>query len=194
MKRYSGSLIVIALLAIGYFYFDNNRSNAQILPKPQADQEKKIPEVIILAKDGKQGKVTFNHVKHNSGVYSIGGPIACIECHHTAQPASELAKYPPLKTSWPVGRTTTLTPELYAKDPKAAGVAACRDCHARVGETPKLIPEIPMLKDPGSTTITKLTNQMAFHQACDVCHFQVSFNRVGSKVPNATECWACHKK
>ena len=194
MKRLVSPIFVIALLAIGLFFLDGERPGAQVLPTPQADQEKKMPEVIILGKDSKLGSVTFNHVKHNSGEYSVGGPIACIECHHTAQPKTELMKYPPLATEWPTGRTTTLTTELFMKDSKGAGVAACRDCHARAGDKPKLIPEIPIVKDPGSTTLTKLTNQLAFHQACDACHFQVSFNRVGSKVPNATKCLSCHKK
>lgn len=194
MKKYTSPIFVIVFLAIGLFFVDGDRQNAQVLTQPQGVQEKKMPEVIILANNSKLGKVTFNHVKHNGGEYSIGGPIACTECHHTAQPKVELAKYPPLVTDWPVGRKTTLTAELFAKDSMAAGVAACRDCHARAGEKPKLIAEIPVLKDPGSTTLTTLTNQLAFHQACDVCHFQVSFNRVGSKVPNATQCNACHKK
>jgi len=194
MKRLISPIFVVAFLTIGLFFLNGDRQAAQVLTKPQADQEKKMPEVIILGKEGKLGEVTFNHVKHNGGEYSVGGPIACIECHHTAQPKSALVKYPPLETEWPAGRTTTLTTELFMKDPKGAGVAACRDCHARAGNKPKLIPEIPILKDPGSTTLTNLTNQLAFHQACDACHFQISFNRVGSKVPNATQCSACHKK
>jgi len=194
MKNYISPIIVITFLVTGLFFVNSDRPTAQVLPQPQTVQEKKMPEVIVLGQNSKLGKVTFNHVKHNGGEYSVGGPIACIECHHTAQPKAELAKYPPLATDWPAGRKTTLTAELFAKDSMAAGVAACRDCHARAGEKPKLIAEIPVLKDPGSTTLTTLTNQLAFHQACDVCHFQVSFNRVGSKVPNATNCAACHKR
>ncbi|CAN5475415.1 hypothetical protein BH10ACI3_BH10ACI3_22970 [soil metagenome] len=194
MKRYITPIFVIAFAAVALFLIDGGRPQAQTTPKPDGAQVQKMPEVLILDTLGKMGKVTFNHVKHNGGEYKVSGPIACIECHHTAQPASQLAKYPPLETAWPKDRTTTLTIELFAKDPKAAGVAACRDCHARAGEKPKLLPEIPVLKDPGSTTLTKLTNQMAFHQTCDVCHFQISFNRPDSKVPNATSCKSCHKR
>ncbi len=194
MKKYIGSIIVIALLVIALFVLESVHPVAQTLVKPVVNQEKRMPDVIILAKDSKQGSVTFNHFKHNGGEYQVNGPIACIECHHTAQPAAEAAKHPPLLTDWPTGRTTTLTAELFTKDPKAAGVAACRDCHARAGEKPKLLAEIPVLKDPGSTTLRKLTNQMAFHNTCDVCHFQVSFNRVEAKVPNATVCASCHKR
>lgn len=188
-------LILAALFCSGVlFLLDWNRPAAQTVNGPTANVEKKMPEVIVLGKVGKQGIVTFNHVKHNSGEYSLGGPIACIECHHTAQPASQIAKYPPLQTDWPKGRTTTLTAELFAKDPNGAGVAACRDCHARVGDKPKLMAEIPILKDPGSPLLVKLTNQLAIHQTCDSCHFQISFNKPDSKVPSVTNCKTCHKR
>lgn len=182
-----------ALLAIALLTLDTARPSAQVLPD-NANSQSKMPEVIKLAKGSKMGEITFNHVKHNSGEYSVGGPIMCIECHHVAQPASEAAKFPPLKTVWPADRTTTLTIELFTKDPNAAGVAKCHDCHTRQGEKPKLLPSIPEVKDAGSTTITTLTNQLAFHQACDACHFQIKFNRVNSKVPNAVVCSTCHKR
>jgi cytochrome c553 len=69
------------------------------------------------------------------------------------QPAAEVQKHPPLKTSWPADRTTTLTGELFAKGPAAAGVAACRNCHARAGEVPKLLSAIPEIKHESSTAI-----------------------------------------
>lgn len=194
MKK-SISLAFIAFFCAGFlFLMDWNRPSAQTVTAQAANTHKKMPEVIVLGKEGKQGTVTFNHVKHNSGEYSLGGPIACIECHHTAQPAEQLVKFPPLKTEWPKGRTTTLTSELFAKDPDGAGVAACRDCHSRVGEKPKLMAEIPILKDPGSPLLVKLTNQLAIHQTCDSCHFQISFNKPDSKVPSATNCKTCHKR
>ena len=154
----------------------------------------KMPEVIILGKDAKLGQVTFNHANHNGGKYSIDGtgPIACIECHHTAQPASAL--HAPLKTTWPADRTTTLTADLFARDPAAAGVAACRDCHARAGATPKLLPEIPSIKHEASTAIINLTNQQAFHRNCDGCHVEVQRNNPASRAPKATQCTSCHKR
>jgi cytochrome c553 len=194
MKRYIISALAMAFLACGLLFVDGDHSRAQVMSGAQAGQEKQMPEVIILGKNTKQGQVTFNHVNHNSGAYNIAGPIACTECHHTAQPKSELAKYPDLKTEWPAGRTTTLTAALYAKDPKGAGVAACRDCHARNGEKPKLIPEIPVIKDDKGTTLSVMTNQLAFHNACDACHFKISVNREDTKVPTATSCRACHKR
>jgi cytochrome c553 len=85
-----------------------------------AAQTQTMPDVIILGKDAKLGQVTFNHLKHNSGEYNIvkGEAIACVSCHHTAQPAVEAAKHPPLATAWPADRTTTLTKDLFDKDPK----------------------------------------------------------------------------
>lgn len=158
--------------------------------------DQKMPEVIILAKDAKFGTVTFNHVSHNGGKYSIDGtgPIACIECHHTAQPATELVKFPPLKTAWPSDRTTILTADLFAKDPAKAGVAACRDCHARAQQTPKLIAEIPVIKHEASSALITLTNQQAFHRNCDGCHIAVQEQNPTSIAPKATNCMSCHKR
>ena len=156
----------------------------------------KIPEVIVLGKDAKLGQVTFNHVSHNGGKYSIDGtgPIACIECHHAAQPAAELLKHPPLKTAWPADRTTTLTADLFAKGGAAAGVAACRSCHARAGDVPKLIPAIPEIKHESSTAMISLTNQQAFHRNCAGCHTEVKKTQPAMKAPTTMQCTVCHKK
>lgn len=196
MKSYFVIIVSIVLLTVGYVSVGDDRSKAQTLPAAATPQEKTMPDVIILGKDAKIGKITFNHKKHNSGEYSIDGTsaIECTTCHHTAQPASELAKHPPLKTAWPADRTTTLTAELFAKDPKAAGVAACRDCHARAGETPKLLSEMPVVKHPSSPDLVKMTNQQAFHRTCDACHFNLGFQRPDAKVPKATQCNSCHKR
>ena len=156
----------------------------------------KVPDVIVLGKDSKLGQVTFNHVSHNGGKYSIDGtgPIACIECHHVAQPAAEVQKHPPLKTAWPADRTTTLTADLFAKGAAAAGVAACRSCHARTGETPKLMPAIPEIKHEGSTAMISLTNQQAFHRNCAGCHTEVKKTTPALKAPTTMQCTMCHKK
>jgi cytochrome c553 len=197
MKKIMAPFIAIMILSAFSHFADSFRPSAQQLPKPpqenKQESKKVIPEVIMLGKDSKIGAVTFNHVKHNGGEYNIGGPILCIECHHTAQPASEVAKIPSHKTVWPVGRTTTLTADLFAQDPAKAGVAACRDCHARDGSKPNLIDAMPSIQDPETKEVIKITNQRAFHTACDVCHFQIQFRTTGSKVPNATNCTTCHK-
>lgn len=186
------TMVVSAIVFYGSGLLGGN-SLAQTQTAPQVTE---MPEVIILGKDAKLGQVTFNHANHNNGKYSIdkAGPIECISCHHTAQPASEIAKHPGLKTSWPANRTTTLTAELFKKDPAAAGVAPCRSCHARVGETPKLLPAIPEIKHEGSAAIITVTNQQAFHRTCAGCHTEVAKTNKASKGPTTTQCTLCHKK
>jgi cytochrome c553 len=179
------------LIGAALFYFSGAR---YVIAQTQEVQ--KMPEVITLGKDAKLGQVTFNHVKHNGGTYTIspGTPIACITCHHTARPAAEIAKNPPLKTAWPADRTTTLTKELFDKDPKAAGVASCRDCHARQGEKPKLIDAIPEIKHEASAALLSMTNMQAFHRTCAGCHTEVKKTVLTSKGPIQTQCMLCHKK
>ena len=193
MKRYIGLAAAIVVLTAFFLFTAILRPNAQRLPKPPVIKKKVIPEVVILGKASKPGRVRFNHVKHNGGEYIISGPILCIECHHTAQPATDLDSIPQHKTVWPAGRNTTLTAELFAEDPIKAGVAACRDCHARAGRKPKLLDAMPSIEDPETKEVTKITNQVAFHTACDVCHFQIKFRVDGTKAPEATTCSACHK-
>ena len=157
---------------------------------------KNPPDVVQLAKASKLGTVAFSHTNHTTKNRNIEGtgPIACIECHHTAQPASELAKHPPLKTAWPPDRTTTLTAEEL-KDPKSPNVTGCAGCHARAGETPKVIAAIPQIKSENSTALITLTNQQAFHRVCAGCHDQVMKTRKDvSNAPISTKCTACHKK
>ena len=194
MRRliFFGTLTVFLGFGIAAVAFDMSA----VTGSAQTMQTKTMPEVIILGKEAKLGQVTFNHVKHNGGAYSIDstGKIACIACHHTAQPASDLALHPPLKTAWPADRTTVLTSELFTMDPTAAGVAACRDCHAKVNTKPKLIADIPVIKHEASPALITLTNQSAFHRACDGCHVEVLNTRPDAKVPKATQCTACHKR
>ena len=162
-----------------------------------AQDGKKPPETIILAKDAKLGQVTFNHLKHITEKRSPDGTkdIACVECHHTAQPAAEAVKHPPHKTVWPADRTTTLTMELAEKDPNAVA-AVCRDCHARVDTKPKLLPEIPQVKFEGSAEPTVMNNQQAFHHNCGDCHDQAVKARpnLDPAPPTSKKCTACHKK
>jgi hypothetical protein len=192
MKRAISYGFVLAF-AVAVFVFQGNDFVSTIANAQTAD---KIPEVIVLGKDAKLGQVTFNHVNYNGGKYSIDGtgPIACIECHHTAQPAAEVQKHPPLKTAWPADRTTTLTADLFAKGPAAAGVAACRSCHARAGEVPKLLPAIPEIKHESSTAMISLTNQQALHRNCAGCHTEVKKTQPAMKGPSTMQCTVCHKK
>src|SRR3954469_2928524 len=93
-----------------------------------AQEAHKMPDVVVLAKENKLGPVTFSHTNHTTKNYNLAGtgPVACVECHHTAQPASEAAKHPPDKTAWPADRTTMLSADSFAKDPSAVGPIACR--------------------------------------------------------------------
>ena len=160
----------------------------QVLKKPQ--------DVYILAKENKLGTVTFSHVNHITKNRNLDatGPVACVECHHTAQPASEVVKTPPLKTAWPADRTTTLTAELLAKDPNPLGGATCHSCHTRAGMKPEVWPEIPQIKHESSTATITLTNQQAFHRNCAGCHDEVVKHRTDVKPPTSLKCTGCHKK
>ena len=180
---------IAAALAVSLLYIAG-------LSSAQTQDVQKMPEVVTLGKDAKLGQVTFNHIKHNGGAYTItpGTPIACVSCHHTAQPPEEAAKHPPLKTVWPADRTTTLTADLFQKDPKAAGVAACRDCHAREGQKPKLVDKIPEIKHEASAALISMTNMQAFHRTCAGCHAEVRKTTPAAKGPIQMQCLMCHKK
>lgn len=160
-----------------------------------AQDTKKPQETYTLASDAKLGPVTFSHISHITKNRNLEGtgPSACIECHHTAQPAAEAAKHPPLQTVWPADRTTTLTVELLAKDPNAVG-AVCRDCHARAETKPKLLPEIPQIKFSVGTELITLTNQQAFHRNCAGCHDEIVKTRTDVTPPTSKKCTACHKR
>lgn len=163
-----------------------------------AQDGKKPPDTITLAKEAKLGQVTFSHINHITKNRSADGtkPIDCVECHHTAQPASEAAKHPPHKTAWPADRTTTLTADLLEKDPNAPAVNICTDCHARADTKPKLLPEIPQLKFEGNAEPTILTNQQAYHRNCGGCHDAAVKARadLAPPPPTSKKCVACHKK
>src|SRR5881394_4467141 len=76
------------------------------------EESKTQPKEVVLDKDSqsdKYGEVAFNHENHATKNYSVDGksPIACVECHHTDQPATALQA--PLKTS---ERPVALTAKL----------------------------------------------------------------------------------
>ena len=161
----------------------------------KSSSQTKIPETLVLSKEAKLGQVTFNHLKHATENRSadLSKPIACVDCHHTAQPAAEAAKHPLHKTAYPADRATTLTMELLEKDANALG-AKCTDCHARADTKPKLLPEIPTLKFEGNAEPTVLSNQQAFHRNCNECHDVVAKAKPDTTGPTSKKCTACHKK
>jgi cytochrome c553 len=160
-----------------------------------AQEGKKPQDVYILAAQSKLGGVKFSHIDHITKNRSIDGtkPIACVECHHTAQPAAEVVKNPLHKTAWPADRTTTLTADLFEKDPNAPPVTMCQDCHARTEEKPKLLPALPQIKPEGSAEPVVLNNQQAFHRNCGGCHDAIAKARE-TTAPTSKKCVACHKK
>ena len=160
-----------------------------------AQDTKKPQDTYILATEAKLGLVAFSHINQTTKNRNLEGtgPSECIECHHTAQPAAEAAKHPPLKTVWPADRTTSLTAAILATDPNAVG-AVCRDCHARANAKPKLLLEIPQIKFETGTELVTLTNQQAFHRNCAGCHDEIVKTRRDVTPPTSKKCVACHKK
>lgn len=183
---------LLSIVACGLIVF----SGSNIVFDASAQEGRKPKDEIILGPYAKLGGVKFSHVDHITKNRSIDGtkPIACVECHHTAQPASEAAKHPPHKTAWPADRTTTLTAELLEKDPNAPPVNACTDCHARAGTKPKLLPEFPKIKVEGVAEPITLDNQQAFHRNCNSCHDEVAKAGRTTTGPTSKKCVACHKK
>lgn len=187
------TLIAIFLLVL-FVAIVLSGSNAAF--NASAQEGRKPKDEIILAPQAKLGAVKFSHVDHVTKNRSVDGtkPIECVECHHTAQPASEAVKHPPHKTAWPADRTTTLTASLLESDPNAPPVNACTECHARAGAKPKLLPEIPKITVEGVAEPVTLDNQQAFHRNCGGCHDQVAKTGRTSTAPTSKKCVACHKK
>ena len=188
MKAFS--ILTILILVVALSSLTSSRTF-----KVSAQDTKKPQDSYTLAAEAKLGQVAFSHINHTTKNRNLEGtgPSACIECHHTAQPAAEAAKHPPLKTVWPADRTTTLTADVLAKDPTAAG-AVCRDCHARADAKPKLLPETPQIKFSVGTELVTLTNQQAYHRNCAGCHDEIVKTRTEVSPPTSKKCTACHKR
>jgi cytochrome c553 len=183
-------LCTAALLSVALIVASSTK-----LDRVSAQETKKMPDILTLGAEAKLGSIKFSHTDHVTKNFSVeGSTVACIECHHAAQPAAEAAKHPPLKTAWPADRTTTLTADLFTKDPNGAGVAACRDCHSRANTTPKLLPEIPKIKLEVGTELVTLNNQQAFHRNCAGCHDEIVKTNKDLNPPTSMKCIACHKR
>src|SRR4030095_4313360 len=112
--------------------------------------------------------------------------LTCVECHHTDQPAANLKA--PLKTS---ERSVVLTAEvLQAADSKA--VKSCRACHLQAGDDSA---PMPTVQYPDKPAATKLTNEVAYHLNCNLCHDKAIAARpaLKGKVPGSNDCLPCHK-
>lgn len=186
---------LFAILAVVIIAVALISGTSSLTLEASAQDPKKPQDTYTLSAEAKLGQVTFSHLDHTTKNRNLEGtgPSDCIECHHTAQPAAEAAKHPPLKTAWPADRTTTLTTELLAKDPNAVG-AMCRDCHARADTKPKLLAEIPQIKFAVGTELVTLTNQQAYHRNCAGCHDEIVKTRKDVNPPTSKKCTACHKR
>src|SRR5688500_11329476 len=160
-----------------------------------AQDAKKPQDTYTLATEAKLGPVAFSHLNHVTKNRNLEGtgPSTCVECHHTAQPAAEAAKHPPLKTAWPADRESTLTAEVLAKDPNAVG-ALCRDCQARAASQPSLLPVQPQVKCPVGTALVTVNNQHAYQRNCAACDGELVKTRTDVTPPPAKKCTACHKR
>ncbi len=158
-------LFLIALLGCLMVVVVGSRAGltaTQDVPKESKTQ----PKEVVLDKDSqsdKYGDVAFNHENHAGKSYSSDGKtvIACVECHHTDQPASALLA--PLKTS---EREVVLTAKLL-EAAAAKAVKSCRTCHLQAGDDSATMPVVTYA---GKTTPTKLTNEVAYHTNCNICH------------------------
>jgi len=182
-------ILIVALGCLAVLVVANGSAFTaqQEIPKESKTQ----PKEVILDKDSqsdKYGEVAFNHENHATKNYSVDGksPIACVECHHTDQPATALQA--PLKTSErPVALTAKL---LEAADTKP--VKTCRACHLQAGDDSAPIPTVTY---PGKTASTKLTNEVAYHTNCNICHDKAIAARptLKGKAPGSNDCLPCHK-
>lgn len=170
MKKTISGMISLIILGVAIYFvvllsggvLAKNSHSSQV-----ATLKKEPPTAkVILSKDSKKKQyldVSFDHVTHSTKNYSVDGKtmLKCVDCHHTDQPASALKL--PLKTT---ERAVALTLEaLKAAD--AVGVKLCRACHLQVTDKSKPIPEVTY---EGDDEPTRLTNEIAYHLNCEVCH------------------------
>ena len=184
-------LLLIGLLGCLAVVVVGSRAGSTTTPQDVPKESKTQPKEVVLGKDSqsdKYGEVPFNHENHATKTYSVDGKsvLNCVECHHTDQPATALVA--PLKTS---ERDVALTAKLLeAADAKP--VKGCRACHLQAGDDSATIPSVTYA---GKTTPTKLTNEVAYHTNCNICHDKAITARptLKGKVPGSNDCLPCHK-
>jgi hypothetical protein len=184
-------LLLIGLLGCMAVVVVGSRARYTTPPQDVPKESKTQPKEVVLSKDSqsdKYGEVPFNHENHTTKTYSVDGKsvLNCVECHHTDQPAAALAA--PLKTS---ERAVALTAKLLeAADAKP--VKSCRACHLQAGDDSATVPSVTYA---GKTNPTKLTNEVAYHTNCNICHDKAIAARpaLKGKVPGSNDCLPCHK-
>jgi hypothetical protein len=79
---------------------------------------------------------------------------------------------------------------LEAADTKP--VKTCRACHLQAGDDSAPIPNVTYT---GKTTPTKLTNEVAYHMNCNICHDKAIAARAAlkGKIAGSNDCLPCHK-
>jgi hypothetical protein len=162
-----------------------------LITQEREKESKTQPKEVVLSKDSqsdKYGEVPFNHENHSIKKYSPDGQsvLACVECHHTDQPAANLKA--PLKTS---ERPVVLTAEsLAAADAKP--VKNCRVCHLQAGDDSS---PMPTVQYPDKPAATKLTNEVAYHINCNLCNDKAIAARptLKGKAAGSNDCIPCHK-
>jgi Zn finger protein HypA/HybF involved in hydrogenase expression len=183
-------ILMLALGSLGVVVVGSNSGGPEAL-SAQATESKTQPKDVVLSKDSqsdKYGEVAFSHLNHATKNYNPEGTavLTCVECHHTDQPPANLKA--PLKTSERAVVLTTAA--LEAADAK--GVKKCRDCHLQAGDDSAPMPTVQYADKPAPT---KLTNEVAYHLNCNLCHDRAIAARpaLKGKVPGSNDCVPCHK-
>ncbi len=187
MKLIISLLACVACLVVIY----GKGSGAVEPTRPAVEESKTQPKDVVLDKDSqsdKYGEVPFSHENHATKKYDPAGTVVltCTECHHTDQPPTALKL--PLKTS---ERNVALTSELLlTADAKA--VKTCRTCHVQAGDDSVTL---PIVTYPDKPAPTKLTNEVAYHNNCNICHDKALVARptLKGKVAGSNDCFPCHK-
>ncbi len=187
MKKIPTLVAAVLFAVVVAIVISSVATTAQDIPKESKTQ----PKEVVLGKDSqsdKYGEVAFNHETHATKNYSIDGKtvLSCVECHHTDQPASGLVA--PLKTG---ERDVVLTATVLAAA-DAKPVKSCRTCHLQAGDDSAPIPTITYTGKPAPT---KLTNEVAYHMNCNLCHDKAIAARpaLKGKIPGSNDCLPCHK-
>ena len=182
MNKRIALIIALMLVAVAVV-----ARSAQDIPK----ESKVQPKEVVLCKDSqsdKYGDTPFNHENHSVKMYSPDGKsvLACVECHHTDQPAAGLKL--PLKT----GERDVILTKAVLDAPASKPVKTCRACHLQAGDDSAPIPTVSY---PDKPAPTKLTNEVAYHLNCNICHDRAIAARpeLKGKVPGSNDCFPCHK-
>jgi cytochrome c553 len=182
-------LAIVLLTCVACLVVVKGRVSASFGIAPE--ESKTQPKEVVLDKDSqsdKYGEVPFNHENHSTKKYSADGSavLTCVECHHTDQPASALKA--PLKTS---ERDAVLTTALL-QTADSKPVKTCRTCHLQAGDDSAPLPAVTY---PDKPTPTKLTNEVAYHNNCNVCHDKAIAARptLKGKLAGTNDCLLCHK-